>query len=73
MNRCLPMGNSVSGSTIPAFRRCLPSRCLANDFSKLVTETCVREPLYGSELFRRSDLMSQYCGLSDNESVQSGR
>jgi hypothetical protein len=22
--------NSVSGSTIPAFRRCLPSRCLAN-------------------------------------------
>jgi hypothetical protein len=24
------MGNSVSGSTIPAFRRLLPNRCLAN-------------------------------------------
>jgi hypothetical protein len=24
------MGNSVSGPTIPAFRRCLLSRCLAN-------------------------------------------
>jgi hypothetical protein len=38
VNEPLPikMGKSVSGSIIPAFRRCLPSRCLADGFSGLL-------------------------------------
>jgi hypothetical protein len=35
------MCNSVSGSIIPAFRRCLPSRCLADVFSGLLSRKLV--------------------------------
>jgi hypothetical protein len=53
--------NSVSGSNIPVFRPCLPSRCLANDFFLLfATETCVSETLSGNGLFRLSGLISLY-------------
>jgi hypothetical protein len=31
------MGKSVSGPFIPAFRRCLPNRCLTNGFSGLLS------------------------------------
>jgi hypothetical protein len=31
LTRCLPKGSSMSGSTIPAFRRCLVNRFLAMD------------------------------------------
>lgn len=61
MNRCLAKWTiPCSGSTIPILGSVYPSRCLANNFWLVFTETCVSELLPGNGLFQLSGLMSQY-------------
>jgi hypothetical protein len=68
MHEPLPskMDSSMSGSTIRAFRRCLPSRCLAED-AWLWLHSC------GFQVSCHKIFYGSYCGLQSYDTMWSDR